>query len=1148
MVLPLEQAAAAAFLNNVMGKLFQALGLLDTFKMLRDLEPQSESLLQDLRMLAAAVDDELTGSRGARRSAVARAYSSEMRALTHDVEDCVERFVHRVTGGGLDGAPRSRLRRAARTVGMLRTCYRFAAEIRRLKKRVQEASARVLKPPESDGGGQPSRSRPAAARRTADHAARRPVGIERPMEELLALLDLGQPHPPAPAQAQPRVIAIVGFGGVGKTTLARAVFDAAPVADAFSCRAWVAVRSPEDGDAAGILENVHQQLLPGQQYSESSLTKYIKDKRYLIVIDDVDNIEEEQWDIITSAFEGNGEGSRIVVTTTFRPTANRRSDGIGCVYKMRTLGMRDSMTLALRGRCAAELVQGSETLLKKCGGLPLALVSVARQLSSEDEPTGKFCSELCTKLGSYLEREDGEPNFARLRDVLMDNYTSLSDLTVRTCLLYLGIFPIDRPLRKNVIIRRWLAEGYARSEDITLSEQSVANGNFKTLIDRNIVQPVKISKNAEVRTCKTHGIMHEFLLHRSICERFIMCPHAPRDKIVRHVFLHGDVGNYTNSTATFNVDLSRVRSLTVCGSGGGAISDFGKYKLIRVLDLEECTDMKDSHLKKICKLWNLRYLSLSHNITRLPKEIAKLKLLETLALSKTLVTLLPVEIIGLPCLTSLIGKFRLSDQNWTSSGESDRLSKNKELEEVFRKSKLQTLAGFVTSGVHVQGFLQLMVHMKNLRKVKIWCESMGDSGDFRVLNNDLVKAIRQYTRSPIDAGNVRSMSIDFKGLPQGSLHALQDLCNHSMSSHETYYLSSLKLHGDMSTSHGFVAIVSSLTDLCLSSTTISRDLLIALSAMPFLLYLTLIADEIEGFIIKAGAFRCLRRLRLVVQHENPALPEIEEEALPELVSLQVPCKHLPGPSVIKIRHLRKLQEIELHPEVSETSRQEWEAAASDHPNRPNVLPFISVDDLVGDEPTGISVDSQKESGQLAAVAPPPPPPPPPPSMEHMALPTCNNSCISREMDHSTEQNTTKYTTDRDEAELETSIDEQVLLEEPLEDTRVQARDENSAMQSRPTYILGSTSNHSGHKRDSNGRRERDPQGKPVVLEGSTYTKARHAKEASKYSVVMLDQQAIYTLSELERSASSCHAAIELLDTSNGTLQLHANGDVNGDLR
>ncbi|CAN6373570.1 unnamed protein product [Urochloa humidicola] len=191
MVPPMEQAAAAAFVNNVMGKLFQALGLVETYKMLRDLKPESESLLQELRMLAAAVDDELTASEGTRRTAVARAYSSEMRALTHDVEDCIERFVHRVAGGGLDGT--SRLRRAVHTVSTLCTCYRFAAEIMRLKKRVQEARARVLKPPEGGSrGGQPTGSRPAAGRRAADHAARHPVVIERPMEELLAQLNLDQ--------------------------------------------------------------------------------------------------------------------------------------------------------------------------------------------------------------------------------------------------------------------------------------------------------------------------------------------------------------------------------------------------------------------------------------------------------------------------------------------------------------------------------------------------------------------------------------------------------------------------------------------------------------------------------------------------------------------------------------------------------------------------------------------------------------------------------------------------------------------------------------------------------------------------------------------------------------------------------------------
>jgi hypothetical protein len=780
--------------------------------------------------------------------------------------------------------------------------------------------------------------------------------------------------------------------------------------------------------------------------------------RYLIVIDDVDDIDEEQWDTITPAFEGNGEGSRIIVTTTFRPTANRRSDANGCVYKMRTLGMRNSMTIALRGRCAAELMQGSETLLKKCDGLPLALVSVARQLSSEDEPTGKFCSELCSKLGSYLEREDSEPNFARLRDVLIDNYTSLSDLSVRTCLLYLGMFSIDRPLRKSVIIRRWLAEGYARSEDITLSEQSVANRNFKTFIDRNIIMPVNISKNADVKTCKMHGIMHEFLLHRSICEKFVMCSRTPRDKIVRHLFVHGDVGSYTNSTTTWNMDLSRVRSVTVRGSGGGAISDFCKYKLIRVLDLEECTDVKDSHLKKICKLWNLRYLSLSHKITRLPKEIAKLKLLETLALSKTVVTALPVEVVGLPCLINLIGKFKVLVQDWKSSGELEQL------EELCRNSKLETLAGFVTDGGEIQGFLQLIVHIKNLRKVKIYCNSTENVTDLSCLNNDLVKAIRQYTRAPMGAGCDRSMSIDFQGLPRGSMHALRDLYNHRMSLQETYYLSSLKLQGDLSTSHEFVAIVSGLTELCLSSPTMARDLLLSLSAMPFLLYLTLITDEIdEDFVIKVGTFQCLRRLRIVLQHENPVLPEIEEGALPELVSLQVPCENLAaGPSSIGIRHLRKLQEIELHPKVREPARREWEAAAWNHPNRPNVLPFISVDDhdLVGEKTTNNLVASSKESGQEEAVvqgqladqASEP-------SVPQMPLSTCNDSGLGNKMLYSPDH---------------------------------------------------------------------------VTMENSIGIQGRPAEEASKYSLLLTDQQGNYTSTELGH-VGSCYNSAKLSDWDTSVL-------------
>lgn len=171
---------------------------------------------------------------------------------------------------------------------------------------------------------------------------------------------------------------------------------------------------------------------------------------------------------------------------------------------------------------------------------------------------------------------------------------------------------------------------------------------------------------------------------------------------------------------TLDIDLSRVRSLTVRGTAGGAISDFGKYRLIRVLDLGECSNMNDSHLKKnmqvveseIPKSRTQYYKASKANCTAATFG-------DTSCVSKMVVNVLPVKVIGLPCLTNLIGKFKLPDQNRALS-ELERLSNTEELEELCRNSKLETLSGFVTHESRRKGFLQLMVHMKNLKKVKIW--------------------------------------------------------------------------------------------------------------------------------------------------------------------------------------------------------------------------------------------------------------------------------------------------------------------------------------------------------------------------------------------------------------------------------------------
>ena len=69
-------------------------------------------------------------------------------------------------------------------------------------------------------------------------------------------------------------------------------------------------------------------------------------------------------------------------------------------------------------------------------------------------------------------------------------------------------------------MRRWLAEGYIKDADPGKA-LLVADRSLDELVDRNIMKPIDPSKNAKLKTCRAHGIMHEFMLHMSMSAKFI---------------------------------------------------------------------------------------------------------------------------------------------------------------------------------------------------------------------------------------------------------------------------------------------------------------------------------------------------------------------------------------------------------------------------------------------------------------------------------------------------------------------------------------------------------------------------------------------------------------------------------------------------
>lgn len=635
--------------------------------------------------------------------------------------------------------------------------------------------------------------------------------------------------------------------------------------------------------------------------------------RYLIVLDD---IEEQQWDDIKSSFPEKSR-SRIIVTTTIRPLAelccNHGSNGY--VYDMRTLDNKHSKELleAVLKRHLPGLEQSSKLIVNKCDGHPLALVSVANYLLRKTEFTETDCKNFWRDLGLHMEKEYA---FRRLEQILMSTYLTLPGrpVNLKTCLLYISVFPNGHSIRKSSLVRRWFAEGYMQCVD-PRTAMLVADENIEELIDRNIIQPIDPSRNAKAKTCKAHSIIHEFLRQISMTANFITSICHPNRSKYRHLFVEGHPSTSNGSER----ETLRAHSLTICGSAMEAAAYLANCELVRVLDLEECYDLKDEHIDGISELWHLRYLSLGDTISRLPKEIEKLYCLETLPVRKAKKAItLPVEVIKLPQLAHLLGKFKLG-KNWKKS----KLEKS-----MPKKSNLQTLAGFVTDDD--PGFPILMVHMKKLQKVKVWCNSAGD---------DLLEAIKEFLRVGMDTSDGdRSLSLDLGNSTGNILSSLESSLKNSYG-----YLTSLKIHGLLCRPTQILTSLFGLRELCLSSTNvlkINNNELLNLSNLICLEYLKLVKVSLGGLVVRKRYFPRLLRLCLV---QSPVLPKVEKGALLNLASLWLLSENLSDPSGINIKWHENLQEVALDFKVNQETKTIFEDAAKTHPKRPRVLYLHQVD-------------------------------------------------------------------------------------------------------------------------------------------------------------------------------------------------------------
>ncbi|CAI9117721.1 OLC1v1019177C1 [Oldenlandia corymbosa var. corymbosa] len=454
--------------------------------------------------------------------------------------------------------------------------------------------------------------------------------------------------------SQRDVVSIVGMPGIGKSTLARKVFNNPNVMCDFDRRAWCYVSqsyskrelllellSHNDGLTKDISRLTDDDLL-------SELRRYLLKSKYLIVMDDI--WDSAPWNDLEYILPDDGNGSRILITSRHQDVAiNIKSDRKP--HCLRPFSDDESWKLlknkTFKGAdCPDELLELGREIARQCQGLPLAVVTIACLLQKLENNKDSWI-EISKSLSSEIIRDPEN----RCKEILEMSYRHLPEY-LKACFIYLGVFLKDKDIPVSKLIRFWIAEGFIQGPWKSLEE--VAEDYLTELIDRSLVNIHKTRSNGQVKTCRLHDLLRDLCHLKAKDENFQHfvsrndAPYASFPDTEYDMEFDGkDLSSpvrLESYRVSFNVKRRHfinsrpsglvTRSLTFFPSSDSEPKcpyDISfichNFKLLRVLDLESI--MAISFPLEIGLMVQLRYLAVSGYMQSIPPSISKLWKLET---------------------------------------------------------------------------------------------------------------------------------------------------------------------------------------------------------------------------------------------------------------------------------------------------------------------------------------------------------------------------------------------------------------------------------------------------------------------------------------------------------------------------------------
>uniref|UniRef100_A0ACD5YAE1 Uncharacterized protein n=1 Tax=Avena sativa TaxID=4498 RepID=A0ACD5YAE1_AVESA len=461
------------------------------------------------------------------------------------------------------------------------------------------------------------------------------------------------------------ILPIVGQPGLGKTSLAKLVFEDEGEGWEFDFRVWISldknlsltkigtriISEANNKSVKGRLPQVSKNYSLGAPFQLAhDVQQILRNSSCLIVLDNLISMNRNFLINLKELFGDKQKCAKVIVTTSsklvaevMRTSSSYSLGGLSeehcwTIFSERAFGNEDVIV-------DPQYTEIGKKIVRRCSGNPMLAQSLGSMVHNQGMNTW-----LAARDKELWELEERIFPKSTVFSSFMAIYYSMHH-TLQLCFLYLSVFPRSFTIDKDELIRQWSALDLFRSEHVLLSASllgeiytdDLLEASILEVVDASLVEMKCISSSVVLRV---NNLAYDFLRHLTR-DVVLHLDHVVgrNGSVGKPPFRYATLTSYSEESALDKYLLSSAKAVVFknCEAAKPIADIFPVLRNTRLLDLSGCPF--EELPASIDQLKQLRYLNISgFRIRALPNGTGCLQNLEFLDLSKTCIEVLPAFI------------------------------------------------------------------------------------------------------------------------------------------------------------------------------------------------------------------------------------------------------------------------------------------------------------------------------------------------------------------------------------------------------------------------------------------------------------------------------------------------------------------------